>query len=284
MKQATRRNALKFIIILGVIGLLASFYLIENHYASPTEGSLCDFGETVSCSLVNTSVFSELFNVPVALFGALWFIVIMLMAWNALKKERELIAGMLLWSAAGILFVAYMIISEFILQAICPVCTLVHIIVLVMLIISIILYKTQEPRPKRDAIIKAAKPWLIGIIIINIIPIVYFNLPSGEERNLDALAKCMTENGVNMYSSFRCGVCAKVKAFFGDSFQYVNEIECHPQGKNAQTERCLKMDIKKTPTWILEKDGVEIKRLVGFQSPETLAEFAGCPQEVLQNG
>ena len=284
MKQTTRKNMLKIIIILGVIGLLASIYLVENHYESPTEGSLCDFGETVSCSLVNTSVFSELFNVPVALFGALWFVFIMLMAWKALKKERELIAGMLLWSAVGILFVAYMVIAEFILQAICPVCTLAHIIVLAILIISIILYKTQEPRPKRNAIIKAAKPWVIGIIILNIIPTVYFNLPSGEERNLDALAKCMTENSVNMYSSFRCGVCAKVKAMFGNSFQYVNEIECHPQGKNPETERCLKMDIKKTPTWILEKDGVEIKRLVGFQSPEALAEFAGCPQEVLQNG
>ena len=197
-------------------------------------------------------------------------------------KNNKLIQLMLYWSILGILFVIYMIISEIILKAICPFCTLVHIIVFIILVLSIILFKEQKIRftsKSISKILKTAKPWIIAIVIINLIPVVYFNLPSEEKRNYGVLEKCMTENDVNMYSSFRCAFCAKTKDKFGDSFQYINEIECHPQGENPETERCLKMDIKKTPTWIIEKDGVEIKRLVGFQSPETLAEFAGCSIE-----
>ena len=79
-----------------------------------------------------------------------------------------------------------------------------------------------------------------------------------------------------MYGSFRCGVCAKTRAMFDDSFQYINEIECHPQGENPQTERCIEKRIEGTPTWILEPEGKELKRHTGFLSVEELKEFAGC--------
>ena len=79
-----------------------------------------------------------------------------------------------------------------------------------------------------------------------------------------------------MYGSFRCGICAKTRAMFGDSFQYVNEIECHPQGKNSQTELCVQKSIDLTPTWIMESDGIEQKRQAGFMSIEELKAFSGC--------
>ena len=69
-----------------------------------------------------------------------------------------------------------------------------------------------------------------------------------------------------MYSSFRCGFCAKTRKMFGDSFQYINEIECHPQGENAQTDLCLQKGVENTPTWILEPNGEEVKRHTGFLS------------------
>jgi len=96
---------------------------------------------------------------------------------------------------------------------------------------------------------------------------------------LDAFAQCLTDKGVKMYGSYICSAClAQIKMFGGHegSFRYINYIECHPRGPNPQTELCLKRDISKTPTWILEKNDTEIKRLVGLQSLESLAEFSGC--------
>jgi len=97
--------------------------------------------------------------------------------------------------------------------------------------------------------------------------------------NLDSFAQCLTEKGVKMYGSYICSACLATKKMFGSSFGYIEEIECHPKGPNPQTDLCLKRDIKKTPTWILEKDGVEINRLEGYQTFELLGEFSGCPFE-----
>lgn len=100
-----------------------------------------------------------------------------------------------------------------------------------------------------------------------------------ETANLDSFAKCLTEKGVKMYGSYICSGClAQIKMFGGHngSFRYVDYIECHPRGPNPQTDLCLKRDIKKTPTWTLEKDGVEIKRIDELQTFESLAEFSGC--------
>jgi hypothetical protein len=93
---------------------------------------------------------------------------------------------------------------------------------------------------------------------------------------LDSFAQCLTEKGVKFYGSYICSACLATKKAFGSSFEYIEEIECHPRGPNPQTELCLKRDIKKTPTWILEENDKEIKRLDGFQSFESLSEFSGC--------
>jgi len=121
----------------------------------------------------------------------------------------------------------------------------------------------------------------INILIISIL--ILLILLSGcsqkEVTELDSFAQCLKDEGVKMYGSMTCSICAKQKTLFGTSFQYINEIECHPRGKNPQTELCLQKDIQKTPTWILEKDGIEIKRLKGYQTLEKLSELSGCSME-----
>ncbi len=272
-----KRNVLlKIILVLSVLGLLVSLYLVQNHYAPAAEGSFCDFTESVSCSLVNTSVYSMLLGVPVAIFGALWFVVLFFMALKSMKKDlSQLLLG---WNLLGLLFIIYFVIAEIILQAICPFCTVVHIIVLITLVLSIILFKEKKRKQKFSfkKFLKTAKPWIIGITIINLIPLILLNIPIGEQEDHTELAKCLTEKGVNMYGSFRCGICAKTREMFGDSFKHVNEIECHPQGENSEWELCQEKGISGTPTWILEPNGEEQDRYTGFLDTDELKEFAGC--------
>ena len=123
---------------------------------------------------------------------------------------------------------------------------------------------------------KALKPWIVGIVIINLLPLIFYNFPRGPKENYDDDAKCFTEKGVSMYSSFRCGICAKTRTMFGDSFKYINEIECHPQGENPQIELCQSKDLKGTPTWVFEPNGIEQKRHTGFLNIKELREFSGC--------
>ncbi|MBT4539308.1 vitamin K epoxide reductase family protein [Candidatus Woesearchaeota archaeon] len=277
MKKTTIERILNIIIVLSIVGLLVSIYLLYTHIAPPTEGSICDISSTVSCSIVNSSVFAKLLGVPVSLFGAIWFVFLGLISWKA-KRQKKLIQGLLPWNILGMLFVIYLIIAEILLKAVCLFCTAVHIITLITFILSIILYKQLSKKDKKKWF-KIFKKWIVWIVIINLIPLIIFNVAGGEKKDHSELAQCITDKGVNMYGSFRCGVCAKTRAMFGDSFEHINEIECHPQGENPQTELCLSKNIEGTPTWILEPNGVEEKRFTGFLSIEELAEFSGCNLE-----
>lgn len=268
-----QKALLQFFIALSCVGILLSLYLVQNHYAPPSQGSFCDLGETLSCSLVNTSIYSEIFHVPAALLGALWFLSLIILSWKALSDEK-FIAFITGWSIIGILSVIYFIAAEIILQAICPLCTAVHVIVVFVFITSIVLYRKSKVRFTFKNLRKASS-WIVLIAVINIIPFLWFNI-GGPQENYDTLAQCMTENGVLMYGSFRCGVCAKTRAMFGDSFKYITEIECHPQGENPQTALCLEKKVEGTPTWVRDIDGVEVNRAVGFLTIEELREFSGC--------
>ncbi len=93
---------------------------------------------------------------------------------------------------------------------------------------------------------------------------------------LAGLARCLSEKGVVMYGSITCSACRAQRKAFGPAFSHVKEIECNPNAPNTQVERCMKKKIEKTPTWIMEKGGEEMKRIEGYQLLNDLASFAGC--------
>lgn len=96
------------------------------------------------------------------------------------------------------------------------------------------------------------------------------------QDNSIALAQCLAENGWVMYSSSTCSACLAQRKAFGDAFAYVTEIECNPHAPNTQVELCLEKQIRKTPTWILEKNGDEIRRVESYQLLEDLASLSDC--------
>lgn len=90
----------------------------------------------------------------------------------------------------------------------------------------------------------------------------------GAETNpLDDFAKCLTERGVVMYGAYWCPHCQNEKKAFGDSFKFVNYVEC-----TQETQKCLAENIEGYPTWIFP-DG---KRLLGEQGIQKLAQASGC--------
>lgn len=133
------------------------------------------------------------------------------------------------------------------------------------------------------------KKIVIGVIVIVAIIIagMYFagSSEEGPSNNIvmageyDTFAQCLTDSNLVMYGSVTCGVCAKQRKAFGDSFRLIDEIECSPSNPGAETERCINKNITHTPTWILEDaDGNDVTRFeAGFQQLSVLAEASGCP-------
>ena len=92
--------------------------------------------------------------------------------------------------------------------------------------------------------------------------------PVQEEQasSLDSFAKCLTDKGITMYGTEWCGYCNKQKALFGDSFQYVNFVDC-----DENKEACSNSGIRGYPSWIINS---ELKP--GLTQLEDLASLSGC--------
>ncbi|HEY4475665.1 MAG TPA: hypothetical protein VJB92_03015 [Candidatus Paceibacterota bacterium] len=84
---------------------------------------------------------------------------------------------------------------------------------------------------------------------------------------LDAFAQCLTDKGAVMYGADWCPHCQNEKKAFGDSFRFINYVEC-PKNPNA----CLAAGVEAFPTWFFP-DG---KKFVGEQGIEKLGQLSNC--------
>jgi len=124
------------IIILSIVGILDSTYLI----ASELSGSpvACPTRGIINCGTVLSSPYSYLFGIPVSLLGLIFFIGELIVY---KLKNRELLA---FYNAIGLAVIIYFLYVDIIvLRAICIYCTLVHIAVILLFIISL-LYLNKE--------------------------------------------------------------------------------------------------------------------------------------------
>ncbi len=88
----------------------------------------------------------------------------------------------------------------------------------------------------------------------------------------DALAKCIAQSSTTFYGAFWCPHCAAQKTKFGTGAQYLPYVECSLPSGSGETQVCIDHDIVSYPTWVFS-DG---SRLVGVQTPQTLAQKTGC--------
>ena len=121
-------------------------------------------------------------------------------------------------------------------------------------------------------------PFILLIIILTT------GCKSNEEKEAtfndkEKLAICLTEKGWVIYGTSKCSACIEQKKAFGESWKHISYIECDPFEKNSNPDLCLKRNIVKTPTWILEDGGKEVKRLESYQLLEDLSFQADCEIE-----
>ena len=102
---------------------------------------------------------------------------------------------------------------------------------------------------------------IISVIIFSVIVI---NRSNGTP---DETAKCIGQNS-ELYIQLGCHACESQEKLFGESYQYLNTIDCFYE---EERNKCITAEITATPTWII--DG---KKYVGVQSIEELKKLTGC--------
>lgn len=122
---------------LSLAGLGVSAYLTVTHYTAGVTLA-CPESATINCEKVTSSPQSEVFGIPVALLGLVYFAFMVAInlpaAWDS--RRREVHALRIAAIVAGVGFVFYLIYAElFVVDAICLWCSGIHALTLLLFVV-----------------------------------------------------------------------------------------------------------------------------------------------------
>ena len=241
-------------------------YLTYIHYANTQ--SFCDISETVSCDVVTTSIYSEIFGFPISIMGLGYFGLTGLLSIFYRKRAFYQLVFLL---TLFVLIPSYYFtaLEAFVIKAFCILCETSKILMLAVLVTSFVAMKE-----KFGVVLRMAVPVIIaGLVAAGV---TYFAQTGNVvKKDYTQFVQDLNAKGVVYYKSVKCNNCKRQERLFGEYIKKLNSVECHPEGINPQPELCLKKGIRKTPTFLIEKDGKEVDRLEGLQPLDDLAEWAG---------
>jgi uncharacterized membrane protein/protein-disulfide isomerase len=138
------KTAARVALLCSLIGLGVSTAAAYTHYHmlyDPTYRSFCDVNATVSCTQVYQSRFSTFLGIPVAIFGAVWFVAAALLSvagLTARQSVRENVPGYLFaMSTVALAIVLYLGYASLVLiKAVCLLCLTTYAAVIGLFIVS----------------------------------------------------------------------------------------------------------------------------------------------------
>jgi uncharacterized membrane protein len=128
--------------IVSILGLGIATYLTYAHYGTATGAPVCAGGENantvINCAAVTTSAESMILGIPVALYGAIYFVFMIVINLPALWRSPSMWVARIRLAAAiaGIGTVIYLISMEtLVIHHICIWCTGVHILMFALFVL-----------------------------------------------------------------------------------------------------------------------------------------------------
>jgi uncharacterized membrane protein/protein-disulfide isomerase len=172
------RRAAVFALVCAVVGFGVSALAAYVHYRllfDPTYRSFCDVNSRISCTEVYMSRYSTYRGVPVAIFGALWFVVAGLLSVGALRAReavRESVPGYLFvlstFALAVILYLGYA--SFVILKTVCILCLTTYAAVIGLFLVSgaatSFPMTTLPRRAARDLRVMFGSPLALTLVVL----------------------------------------------------------------------------------------------------------------------
>lgn len=138
------KKGLKIVFWLSIVAIILFAYLVKVHYQEEAS-SFCDISQGVSCDIVNKSIYSEIFGIPVSLMGMLTFIIVAIIITPGIRKKigkKLLLKILLAVLVISTLFSLWLVYAElFLILSICLLCVAADILILAMLFILIRLNK-----------------------------------------------------------------------------------------------------------------------------------------------
>lgn len=146
-KNPFRRRYLALTVI-NALALLVALYLIRMHF-KPDLTEVCNLGEKWNCDIVNKSIYSTLFGVPVAIYGALTYAALLAFSLRGIfRNQNAWIPYVLLGLTGALGFALYLTgIEAFVLHTFCLFCVTQQVLILIEYGIFLTLFKSLKKRP-----------------------------------------------------------------------------------------------------------------------------------------
>jgi uncharacterized membrane protein len=143
--MSTRRSAaLAAIIVLSIVGLAISTLSLVNHYSTGTS-SYCSFGDNFNCDIVNRSIYSRVFGVPVALIGMIGYALLAVLSWLSRRGSDQrgfILAGALVGLAFS-LYLTYL--EKYVLATWCILCLSSLALIVLVTIFAMVAMRSNQP-------------------------------------------------------------------------------------------------------------------------------------------
>jgi uncharacterized membrane protein len=133
------------LLVFTALGLIASVWALYVHYrlqSDPTYVSVCEVNQSVSCQQVLTSQYGSVAGVPVAAGGAIWALLVFMLAAFGLKEPKSETASrvggyIFVLATLGLASVFYFgYISFFVLKTACLLCMAMYVSVIGTFLVS----------------------------------------------------------------------------------------------------------------------------------------------------
>ena len=255
------------ILAIALAGLVVSGYLTWIKW-SGTGALFCTAGS--GCDIVQASRYAIFLGVPTALWGALAYLALAILAGLGLEGGNWRAALVLAAGAVGFsAYLTFLSVTE--LRTTCVYC-LVSAALSVLLLVVLIL--RRPPRVRRA---RGMPPVVLaGGAAVAAIVLGAFVFAAGPEAATPyqlALARHLAQTKAVFYGAYWCPHCQEQKHKFGGAAGLLPYVECDPKGPSPQADRCERAGVRSFPTW--EIGG---SRREGVQSLEALAEASGFPK------
>ncbi len=132
-------------LFLIISGVFLMWYSLYEHYQDANKKAFCDLSEVINCSLVNKGPYSEFLGVPVAMWGLLFFVVLLLgFLFYLINYKQTLLSFLYYFSWLGLLIALFLFMLVFYkLKAICPVCVATDFVIVLLVYLFYFLKKVS---------------------------------------------------------------------------------------------------------------------------------------------
>ena len=251
---------------LTVLGVLLTGYLTLVAWFGE-HPAYC--GVDSGCDIVQSSRWSTLFGLPMALWGLLTYAILAGLAWR-LRSRPSAWGALFLVACVGFGVSWFLtLVSVFEIEAVCEYCLASFALMNLLFLLAVLRRPSVTPaREWRSTLLYPVSAALVLVLGLHLHFSGLFDPAAGpEDPYLEALATHLQDSGARFYGAYWCRACQEQKALFTASAKRLPYTECAPSGPNGPlTAACTIQDIRRYPTWIV--DG---RRLTGVVDVERLA-------------